>query len=61
MAALTSVSTWIVDPDIDVVKVHRRAEDGGFPRVAELSAANDDALQTPLLPGFSLRLRELFT
>jgi Uma2 family endonuclease len=51
---------WVVDPDIDLVKVYRRAEDGGFPRVAELSGANDDALQTPLLPGFSMQLRELF-
>ena len=51
---------WIVDLDIDTVKVYRRAEDGGFLRVAELAAEADDALDTPLLPGFSLRLRELF-
>jgi Uma2 family endonuclease len=51
---------WIVDLDIDTVKVYRRAEDGRFLRVAELAAEADDALDTPLLPGFSLRLRELF-
>jgi Uma2 family endonuclease len=51
---------WVVDPDIDTIKVYRRAADGTFPRVAELAAADDDVLQTPLLPGFSVKLRELF-
>ena len=51
---------WIVDPEVDAIKVHRRAADGTFPRVAELAAAEDDVLQTPLLPGFSIALRELF-
>jgi len=51
---------WIVDPEVDAIKVYRRAADGTFPRVAELAAADGDALQTPLLPGFSIALRELF-
>jgi len=51
---------WIVDPEVDAIKVYRRAADGTFPRVAELAAADDDRLQTPLLPGFSMTLRELF-
>jgi len=51
---------WVVDPDVDTVKVYRRAADGTFPRVAELAAADDDVLQTPLLPGLSVKLRELF-
>ena len=51
---------WVVDPDIDAIKVYRRAADGSFPRVAELAAAADDVLSTPLLPGFSMGLRELF-
>ena len=51
---------WIVDPEVDAIKVYRRAADGTFPRVAELAAADDDVLQTPLLPGLSVKLRELF-
>jgi len=51
---------WVVDPDIDVVKVYRRTEDGSFARMVELAAADDDVLQTPLLPGLSVKLRELF-
>jgi len=51
---------WIVDLDIDTVKVYRRAEDGSFPCAGTLAAEADDALDTPLLPGFSLTLRELF-
>jgi len=54
------VEYWIVDPEIEVVKVHRRADDGTFPRVAERSREAGDALTTPLLPGFSLDLAELF-
>jgi Uma2 family endonuclease len=51
---------WVVDPDINTIKVYRRAADDTFPRAAELAAADDDILQTPLLPGFAVRLRELF-
>jgi Uma2 family endonuclease len=54
------VEYWIVDPDAALVQVYRRAGDGGFPRVAELTAAGDGVLETPLLPGFSLSLCELF-
>jgi Uma2 family endonuclease len=41
---------WIVDPELDVVKVFRREADG-LPRVAELT--------TPLLPGLAISLPEL--
>jgi len=51
---------WIVDPEIEIVKVYRRAEDGSFPRMAELSAEANEVLDTPLLPGFSVPLRNLF-
>jgi Uma2 family endonuclease len=51
---------WLVDPDNHSLTVYRRVADGSFPRVAELAAADDDRLQTPLLPGFSMTLRELF-
>lgn len=51
---------WIVAPDIDVVKVYRRGDDGAFPRAAELTRESDDVLQSPLFPGFSLALQALF-
>lgn len=51
---------WIVDPELDVVKVFRRAADGSLPRVAELTADAGDTLTTPLLPGLAVDLRHLF-
>jgi Uma2 family endonuclease len=51
---------WIVDPDLNLVKVFRRAPDDTFPRIDELTAEDRQVLRTPLLPGFSLRLDELF-
>jgi Uma2 family endonuclease len=50
---------WIVDPELESLKVYRRTE-AGLPRVAELSAENHDTLTTPLLPGLFVRLDELF-
>ena len=51
---------WLVDPELDVMKVSRRGADGSFRRVAELTAEDGDTLTSPLLPGFSLALTELF-
>jgi Uma2 family endonuclease len=51
---------WIVDGEIDVVKVYRRQDDGSFPQVADLSREAGHSLTTPLLPGLSLSLAELF-
>jgi Uma2 family endonuclease len=50
---------WVVDPELDVVKVYRRAEDG-FGKAVELTAEQDDVLTTPLLPGWSALLRDVF-
>ena len=50
---------WVVDPELDIVKVYRRA-DGAFATPLELSAERGEALTTPLLPGWSAPLRELF-
>jgi Uma2 family endonuclease len=48
---------WLIDPELDLVKIYRRAEGGkSLPRVAELTAEDHDVLETPLLPGFSLSL-----
>jgi Uma2 family endonuclease len=51
---------WLVDPELDLVKVFRRAPDGSFPRVAEIAADAHDTLSTPLLPDFALALDVLF-
>lgn len=51
---------WLVDPELDLVKVFRRTADGAFPQVAELSRESGDVLTTPLVAGFELRLKELF-
>ena len=50
---------WIVDPELETVKVFRRKE-ARFERVAELSLESLDALTTPLLPGFELPLGRIF-
>jgi Uma2 family endonuclease len=50
---------WIVDPELDVVKVFRR-EPHGLARVAELSREAGENLTTPLLPGLAISLPELF-
>jgi len=51
---------WLVDPELDVVTVFLRHEDGSFPRVAALSRDQSDVLTTPLMPGLTIRLTELF-
>jgi Uma2 family endonuclease len=50
---------WIVDPEIDVVRVHRR-QDERFGRPIERSREAGDVLTTPLLPGLDLPLARMF-
>jgi len=50
---------WIVDPEIDVVRVYRRGANS-FGRPLELSAESNDTLTTFLLPGLSLPLSRIF-
>ena len=50
---------WIVDPELDVVKVFRR-EAQGLSSVADLSREAGDNLTAPLLPGLAISLPELF-
>jgi len=47
---------WIIDPNGPSAEIYRRGEEG-LDLVAKLSAA--DALSSPMLPGFSLPLRNL--
>jgi len=50
---------WIVDPEIDVVRVYLRGQ-SGFGRPIELSREAGDVLTTTLLPGLELPLARIF-
>jgi Uma2 family endonuclease len=50
---------WIVDPELDIVRLYRR-QPRGFGRPAELSAEAGDVLTTALLPGLEIPLGRLF-
>lgn len=50
---------WVVDPDIDVIRVYTRTDDR-FGRPVELSAEAADVLRTPLLPGLEIPLERVF-
>jgi len=50
---------WLVDPELDTVKVYRHIGET-FARVAELGAEAGDMLTTPLLPSFSAPLADIF-
>jgi Uma2 family endonuclease len=52
---------WIVDPPAETLEVYRAASPGGqLPRCASLSRAAGDTLETPLLPGLQIPLRDVF-
>ena len=50
---------WVVDPELDVVRVYRRSEEV-FGRAIELSSEADDTVTTPLLPGLEMPLKRIF-
>jgi Uma2 family endonuclease len=50
---------WVVDPELDVIRVYRRQRDA-FRRPVELSAEAGDVLTTPLLPGLEMPLTRVF-
>ena len=50
---------WIVGPELETVKLYCQGT-GGYGAATELRREADDALATPLLPGFRLPLAELF-
>jgi Uma2 family endonuclease len=50
---------WIVDPELELVKIHRRTG-SGFERVADISTETGGAITTPLLPGFSMDIAAVF-
>jgi Uma2 family endonuclease len=50
---------WVIDPELDAIRVYRREGDG-FRRVVELSAPASDVLTTTLLPGLEIPLSRVF-
>ena len=50
---------WVVDPDLDVVKVFRLV-DGRYARAQELALEAGDVVTTPLLPDLAIPLRQVF-
>ena len=50
---------WVVDPELETVKIFRRAQQG-YGRAVELSKEANDILTTELLAGFDLALTEVF-
>jgi Uma2 family endonuclease len=50
---------WVVDPDLDAVKVYRLVE-GRYQRAAELTLAAQGVLTSPLIPGLALSLADIF-
>src|SRR3989304_9190713 len=50
---------WIVDPELEIVKIFRRAQQG-YSRAVELSKEANDILTTKLLAGLNLALTEIF-
>jgi Uma2 family endonuclease len=50
---------WVVDPELDVIRVYRRQGER-FARPAELSAEAGDVLTTTLLPRLALQLVDIF-
>jgi Uma2 family endonuclease len=53
------IEYWVVDPEIDVVRIYRR-EGERFGRPIELSREASDVLTTPLLPGLDIPLARVF-
>jgi Uma2 family endonuclease len=53
------VEYWVVDPELDAIRVYRRGGDA-FLRAQELLAEAGDVLTTPLLPGLEIGLARVF-
>lgn len=50
---------WIMDPELESIKIYRLTDEG-YVRPTELAREANDTLSTPLLPGFQMPLGELF-
>jgi len=58
-SGLTWSEYWVIDPELDEIKVFRHREDR-YERVAELTLEHNDVLTSPLLPGLELPLNRIF-
>jgi Uma2 family endonuclease len=50
---------WVIDPELDSIRVYRREGDR-FGRAVELTSERGDLLTTPLLPGLEIELARIF-
>jgi Uma2 family endonuclease len=50
---------WVVDPEIEIVRGYAQSR-SGFDRPRELWREHGDVLASPLLPGFEVRLDQVF-
>jgi Uma2 family endonuclease len=50
---------WVIDPELDTIKIYRRAADR-YTRAAELTLEHGDTLTTPLLPELRMPLVKIF-
>jgi Uma2 family endonuclease len=50
---------WIVDPELETLRVHRRVADA-FCRVGDYARETGDEFSTPLFPGLTIRLADVF-
>jgi Uma2 family endonuclease len=50
---------WVVDPELESVKIYRRVNNR-YERVAELSKEANDFISTPYLPSWEMTLTEIF-
>ena len=50
---------WVVDPELEIVKVFKRTQQK-YGRATELSKETNDVLATELLPGFNFAVSEIF-
>ena len=54
------IEDWVVDPDVDVIRIYRRSGDR-FERPVEFSRETDDVVTTALLPSLEIPLARVFT
>jgi Uma2 family endonuclease len=50
---------WIVDPELEIVKIFKLTQQG-YGRASELSKETNDVLTTEFLPGFDCAVSEIF-
>jgi Uma2 family endonuclease len=52
---------WIVDPELELIKIYRRSEAGRYERMVEISTETEGAtITSPLFPGLEFSLARIF-